>query len=293
MRTKHVVDTSEVPHLWAHQSQSDARNPQGNLFFEQRTIYSYGHHFPIAQHVVNGRGEKAVVVTTRGYSSTTSGHISAVRMAIPDDVLTFHVNFSGDWKPGKADVEEYNRRIAEHEVKAARARKNADWDLQQAGELHEEALAFTKFYGLRFKVAELRTDLATVKAAAAKDSARKAKATKIAKVKLEKEYAEQIERWLRGEYARLPYDIETLLRVREGEVETSRGVRFPVSHAKRGLALVEAVIARKEPWQANGHTCHLGNYQIARIDANGTVHAGCHVVSWKAIARIREQLLSA
>ena len=45
--------------------------------------------------------------------------------------------------------------------------------------------------------------------------------------------------------------------------------------------------------QSDGHTWHLGHYQIDRIEANGTVHAGCHVVAWKAIERIREQLLSA
>jgi hypothetical protein len=290
---RHVVDTSEVPHLWTHQSQSDARNSQGNLFFEQRTIYSYGHHFPIAQHVMNKRGEKAVVITTCGYSSTTAGHISTVKMAIPDDVLTFHVDFTNHWQAGKTDVEEYNRRIAEHEVKAARARKRADWDLRQASELHTEALAFCKFYGLRFKVNNLRTDLATVKAAAAKDSAKKAKETKLAKAKQEQEYADAIAAWLRGEYAHLPYGIDTLLRVKDGEVETSRGARFPVDHARRGLVLVEAVRAKGEPWQRNGHTCHLGHYQIDRIEANGTVHAGCHVVPWKSIERIREQLLSA
>ena len=289
---KHVVSTSEVPHLWAHQSQDDARNSQNNLYFRGTTIYSYGGHFPIAQHVER-KGIKAVVITTRGYSSTTSGHISAVRSAIPDEVLTFHVDFSSSWKPGKADVDEYNRRIAEHEVKASRARKHPEWDLRRAGELHAEALAFCKFYGLRFKVNPLRTDLATVKAAAAKDSAAKALRTKIEKAAREKEYANQIETWLKGEWAQLPYGIDTLLRVKDGQIETSRGARFPVEHAKRGLVLVEAVRAAGEPWARNGHTCHLGNYQIDRIDSNGTVHAGCHVVTYKAIERIREQILSA
>jgi len=66
-----------------------------------------------------------------------------------------------------------------------------------------------------------------------------------------------------------------------------------VEHARRGLALVDAVKASGDAWQRNGHTCHLGNYQIDRIDSNGTVHAGCHVVTYKAIERIREQILSA
>ena len=81
-----------------------------------------------------------------------------------------------------------------------------------------------------------------------------------------------------------------MLRVKGDEVETSLGARFPVSHARKGLVLVESVMARGEDWQRNGKTCHLGVYQVERIERDGTVHAGCHVVKWEAIQRIKEQL---
>ena len=44
-RKKHVFDTGEIPHLWAHRTQDEARNRQGNLYFTGDTIYSYGSHF--------------------------------------------------------------------------------------------------------------------------------------------------------------------------------------------------------------------------------------------------------
>lgn len=75
-------------------------------------------------------------------------------------------------------------------------------------------------------------------------------------------------------------------------METSKGASFPLSHAKRGLMLVESVIARGESWKRNGHTCHLGHYQIDSIDAQGTVKAGCHVVTYEAIARIKDAILA-
>src|SRR6267378_6539904 len=94
-RAKHVFDTGEIPHLWAHKVQESARNAQGNLYFGGDTIYSYGSHFPIARHVVDNPTKKnpksAILFTTRSYSVTTSGHISAVRSAIPKDVPVFHV----------------------------------------------------------------------------------------------------------------------------------------------------------------------------------------------------------
>jgi hypothetical protein len=102
----------------------------------------------------------------------------------------------------------------------------------------------------------------------------------------------QINAWLNGGASFQAYGIDTMLRIKGDNVETSRDASFPVSHAKRGLALVEAVIASKEEWKRNGKTCRLGHYQIDRIEPNGTVHAGCHVVTYKAIERIREALIA-
>ena len=80
---RHVYLNHEIPHLWAHQSQDEARNSTGSFYFEGPTIYSYGSHFPIARHVTNERGERAVLFTTAHHSVTTSGHCSAVAGAIP------------------------------------------------------------------------------------------------------------------------------------------------------------------------------------------------------------------
>lgn len=35
---------------------------------------------------------------------------------------------------------------------------------------------------------------------------------------------------------------------------------------------------------------HLGVYALDRIEVNGTVHAGCHVVPWPEIERIAAEL---
>ena len=89
-RKKHVFNTGEIPHLWAHRTQDEARNRQGNLYFTGSTIYSYGSHFPVARHVTNDTGERAVLFTTATYSVTTSSHCSAVRSAIPSGIHVYH-----------------------------------------------------------------------------------------------------------------------------------------------------------------------------------------------------------
>src|ERR1019366_8962284 len=55
-------------------------------------------------------------------------------------------------------------------------------------------------------------------------------------------------------------------------------------------SFVRKVRASGQEYVRNGHTIHLGNYVIDRIDSDGSVHAGCHVVRWEEIERIAPQL---
>ena len=50
--------------------------------------------------------------------------------------------------------------------------------------------------------------------------------------------AQLIERWRAGQYSGCFYDIPAMLRIDGDEVVASLGARFPIAHAKRGLAFV-------------------------------------------------------
>jgi hypothetical protein len=58
------------------------------------------------------------------------------------------------------------------------------------------------------------------------------------------------------------------------------------------LAFIRKVRESGQEYIRNGHTIHLGHYVIDRIEPDGTVHAGCHVVRWEEIERISSQLVS-
>jgi hypothetical protein len=148
-RKKYVFDTGEIPHLWAHRTQDEARNRQGNLYLTGDTIYSYGSHFPIARHVVSEAGERAVLFTTASYSVTTSSHCSAVRSAIPSGIPVFHVpnvcpgRYSGsELTPDDhaGNLADYTERIEKHVVTSARARSSyaKEWN-------HEHAVRLLRF----------------------------------------------------------------------------------------------------------------------------------------------------
>src|SRR5258708_21329991 len=110
----------------------------------------------MARHVSNKRGKAAILFTTRTYSVTTSGHVSAVRCAIPKDVLVFNV-----YDPALSPRESlacYVSAVTEN-AKSASERKmetTRNEDVQRALSLIADGKAFCKCFGLPFpKFAEL------------------------------------------------------------------------------------------------------------------------------------------
>lgn len=85
---REVFPTDEIPHLWATQAQTRARNAQGNLYFDGRTIYSYRQSWPLAR--IYTRPESAAITATNAlvltnsarYSVTTAQHAHAVERAV-------------------------------------------------------------------------------------------------------------------------------------------------------------------------------------------------------------------
>jgi hypothetical protein len=297
---RHVYPNNEIPHLWAHQSQDEARNSTGSFYFNGPTIYSYGSHFPIARHITNERGERAVLFTTAHHSVTTSGHCSAVARAIPPNVPVFRVpHLLDSWGdlPNHADnVESYVRRISELLGKAKRARVNRDWHQREALGLREQLQGYVAFFDLSNVAVPESDELGALQswiAAHQEDERRRREeAARVAEEKRRREQADRIQRFYAGDpdASYIP-GISPILRVVGDEVQTSLGARFPVSHARLGLAFVRKARESGQEYVRNGHTVHLGNYVIDRIETDGTVHAGCHVVRWEEIERITPQLV--
>jgi len=350
-RQKHVFDTGEIPHLWAHKVQESARNAQGNLYFDGDTIYSYGSHFPTPIHATKGK-RSAVLFTTRSYSVTTSGHVSAVRSAIPKDIPVFNV-YNPALSPRESlacyvsAVKTYAETASERKMETTR-----NEDVQRALSLIAECKAFCKFFGLKLpafaKLPEIDKEKLQKQTKAIKDrrdsadakrkaewEARTARAKAEAdtwnasgicqhtpkhdahkhgdvwaceKQREEDEWtaksADIVAAWRAGDtnaILRNAYSLPVMLRVRTfgadesaagevGRVETSRGAQVPISHAILGLRFVRAVVARGEAFQTNGKTFHLGHYKIDHIDVDGTLTAGCHVISLAEIELIAPEL---
>jgi len=122
-RTKQVFKPEELAHVWLRQSQNQGRTAgTGNFYFNGDTIYSYGSHFPIARLFDAPNGELVILMTTRSYSMSTSGHIGCVQRALRNSchrVVYCHtpsIDFGTHEKNLREFKSEFDKVVAKHSV---------------------------------------------------------------------------------------------------------------------------------------------------------------------------------
>jgi hypothetical protein len=106
--------------------------------------------------------------------------------------------------------------------------------------------------------------------------------------------------WKRGEIPasqlRLGYSEPALLRVKDGNVETSQGVSVAIqgrAGAARLLRLLEHWKEMGRSFETNGHKEAIGNFTVHSFNAEtGLLIAGCHKLEWSEIQTIRDAVLA-
>jgi hypothetical protein len=298
-RERQVYPTDRVPHLWAHQSQQAARNALGNLYFQGPTIYSYGSHFPIAR-IVEREGKGRIVLFNIGtYSLTTSRQQSRVRQAIPSYMRVIHVPEVIPYgEAHEANVRHLTELALDCLAKAHRARQESSkgWHLSTAQDAADDARDLARYFDLP------TPDLPAMDAEGAAHAARliaNAKAEeerkrRDAEEKRRAELAEEMAAWQAGDYVANTWAFpDTLLRVNpadSAEVQTSKGVVFPVEHARRVWPILARLYASGGTYQRNGHSIHLGTYVLDSVDGQGTIRAGCHTITRAEVERFAKVL---
>jgi hypothetical protein len=90
----------------------------------------------------------------------------------------------------------------------------------------------------------------------------------------------------------------TMLRVNGDQIETSQGARVPVAVApmvwnlvQRARTILAAEGGDAARWARNGtRRIQIGDYPLDRIDADGTLHAGCHVIPYSELSAMAREL---
>ena len=275
----------EVCHVWAQQRQSEGR--AGNIFFEGKSIYSYGRHFEAARFV----DSETVLINSDRYSVSTAQHLSLIRQAIRHKQV-FTVPTMTDHR---ANIVYLIEQARDHFDKAKRARKRAEWEM----ECGREVVADTRAYITKFQVQvpdshvevwqALHTDTylnsevqAALLAKARAAQAAEREATKQARLQREAEQAAQLEKWIAGELEWGRFSAMRL-RVKDDEVQTTHGAAVPVIEARKLYRAMKAGV--------NIEGQQVGYYRVTRVTESELV-IGCHNIPLSEVERIAPEVMS-
>lgn len=297
-------NNAEVVHAWADRHSDDGKNPGQSVYFVGLTIFSYGYHFPMARHV----SFNDVLLTYDSYSNTTCRHQSEVwRSVSHKNTLYVHDVLDPLGAGGVAQT----IAAAESLLKTAAKRRSKDkagddihsaW--QRVENLYEiaampdfkaewkklPALAKRKLGATRKLIAACKVDLDS---AMAKMTERERAVARREAEKLKKHKAAQVADceviladWLVGNRQSTVgmhrvRDILGTDGLRLGDtgltVTTTQGLVVPAEDCRRAWPLIQRVyrgeggVVLTEAQQAR-----FGNFQLSRIEKDGTVVVGCH-----------------
>lgn len=283
------MDIYDVAHDWANRTDSNASASSSNLFFAGGAIYSYGDHFMIAKHVWNEQGEHAVLFTQQSYSRTTSKHVSVVASA------SSHLTklFVPDPASSKEELfEKWRKAIVQvaHHLGMARKPEKYLLEMQQ---LFGQAKNYAEFFGYELP-AELVNVAMVENLSQFADYLKHERELQDAKEKKERRkrlsvQKKQLTDWrsFKKEHLRTYDDLDYLrLNIRTGQVETTQGIRFPLSAGHQLYKFI--IITNTNGGCTNRGELFLDKYSI--IDVNKDfIRIGCHKVTLKEIQLFAKQ----
>lgn len=315
MSVRHVYPTSELVHIWAHDTSVDLRNSHGNVYSVGDTIYSYGHHFPMAKRKeINGN--VVFLINPDSYSSTTSGHQSAVRSACSGNGelidLPVHLWSSVYWRISGADIREYFNKEIERVMCDANNNRMGYWRRNNA---INAADVYTTHYNtlkrlFHFRVRNSVTtyvepDLIESKRKQnERDDARAerwkeqqarwneeqkkcAAERELKEIELRKTIPQRIEAWRNGESVDTSYFPDTqLMRIKDGYVETTMHARVEVSDAAKFLTFDIQKVKERPGLR---HDINIGPYHGV-IGTDKELIIGCHHFTWEEVGKLSDKL---
>lgn len=261
-----------------------------------------------------------VLMRQRGYSNTTRAHKSFARSAVSHLPLAEvpHIRPLSAREHGE-NLEAILANAADHLTKAQRAQMpyNAEWRFNVARSLHDTASAYARFFKVRRKIpafpgtawmeAMQRAERIANPDPASADKRERARAARKAAAAIRERKALELAAvhdaarrsdWrLHGAFdaVRLSAMLQpVMLRLDGEEIVTSMGARIPAAAAPKVWEWVQYVKSRACPMQAHhlgaASRMRIGDYPLDRIDADGTLHAGCHRIPYSELAMMARAL---
>lgn len=230
---KTVFTNSEIVHKFNEQNQYEGRTSNGSMYFYNNKIYSYGSHYLLGEFI----DENTIVINNRGFSNTTSKHISMLINATRDKKQFFTT---------KIETKIVLNNIKEYLNKLTRARKTKEYYLNKIDstlKMYFDCLEYTKQKTKYNKIKEHREikriandfynnfkdSQDQLKEQQKKNAIKERESIK----KSLKDWKDNKINWFRNKTSK------DFLRLNDENIETSQGVKIPILEAKRLLKLID------------------------------------------------------
>lgn len=350
------MNNSMVAHLWANEKKESGKG--SNLFFEGRSIYSYGYHFEVGRIVRNKCGEKAYLLNDKYYSSSTCKHQRCVRSAIPTGSKVFSVGYNMSDDGSMAFITSQLELIKEVIEKYKKVRTELSY--RDIWETFKNLMDYIEFFDMgtprrllkksanewlgtnhelsrksdkikREHVRELKRIFQillnhqalkilgtvnvvvdevcgegtwakyTIRCQRWTEGCEKREAIVLEKARKEEEarnkaLEERIQMWKSGEISQLSYycwsendQPNVWLRIKNGKIETSKGIKVELTEAERLWRLIKVFhnggqFQHDLALDVTGHRWAFNRYE------NDMLTAGCHRIAYSEMESIAKQL---
>lgn len=273
----------DVFHVFAQQTQTDAKNTARNVFTERSNynldyadkIYSYGYHYLLANFI----DEDTILINDKGYSVTTSKHIRGISYA------TRHYR---QFFTTKTDLDLVHGQIKYLFNKWAKARKPILY-ASEINSLFNSLNEYIEYRKLKIKRNPKYVEIKKIHKAVNNNDIKeleKYRKNKAAREKsaLKKKLNKALEKFYNYEQytVRLGQKNDYLRLSKCGQyVETTQGVKVSLKSAKLLYLMI------KQGKDIKGHK--IDNYTV--ISINGTLKIGCHNIDTNSVKNIGEQII--
>ena len=284
MKTKYSSNL-ELSHIWANDPDPSVKKSANSMSCHNGKLYSYSTCIAqiIGDTVIYNTASFSVTTSKQqGYAYSATNHF---QHKIYLDILERGLNsLQFDQYEFNNIIETLQDDASQWLIKASRARQNADNYRGKAFSIYGELSKYALFFDLQYTLPDLSGIEAQAIAAAKlqKIKDKEAKALRII------EQAEALENWRAGLDVRNFFEV-TALRIKDDEIQTTRGARIPVDHAVKFWGLIKSWHEKGVSYVKDHHSIHLGNYSVNRFE-NGILTVGCHSIPYSEIESIAHQL---
>jgi len=284
MKTKYSSNL-ELSHIWANDPDPSIRKSANSMSCNNGRLYSYS--TCIAQIIGD-----TVIYNKASYSVTTSKQQSYARSATNHFNNQIYLDIpqrglhSLEFSQFEFNhiIESSERKASQWLLKASRSKKYSDMYNAEALSIFSNLEKYASLFDLLYE----RPNLVHLRESALRADIDAKALEKVRKAESIKEQAEALINWRNGDDVRSRFEI-TALRIKDDQIETTKGAKIPLDHAIKFWGLIKSWHDKGVQYVKDHHSINLGHYTVSKFDGQ-TLTVGCHSIPYSEIENIAHQL---